>query len=191
MKPCSKNRKLIAWLTLDALDAREAAKLHDHFIRCEECRRYWEATSNLAERVASSLPEPQLEASEIFHDKVAARLHAVDHSSVLENLKSWFHELHLNWRVALPTVAALAFVIVASLAPHKAPTSNPTAPLVAEFVPTSNSERELAPTLANYQLVADQSLDKLDELLTSQGNKRLPPVPALSISSLERAHLFY
>jgi hypothetical protein len=40
MKPCAKNRKLIAWLALGALEARRAAALRAHLALCEGCRQY-------------------------------------------------------------------------------------------------------------------------------------------------------
>ena len=86
MKPCSRNRKLIAWLALDALDAREAAALRDHLSVCEGCRRYWEGTSKVTEALASAQPDSELEASEFFHRRVAERLQEVESRSIL---KSW------------------------------------------------------------------------------------------------------
>jgi hypothetical protein len=55
-------------------------------------------------------------------------------------------------------------------------------------VSESSSGSDLAPTLANYQMVASQSLEKLSELLTRQGNKSLPPTPVYTASSLELAN---
>lgn len=188
MKPCSKNRKLMAWLALDALEARKAAALRDHLAVCEGCRRYWEEISNVTERVASAQPESKLEASEFFHQRVAERLQAVESSSVLEKLAAWLRGVRLNWRVALAACAVVVIGVFALVAPRHPPAGSVPAPTAVEVVSVSDSGSELAPTLANYQMVASQSLDKLDELLTRQGNKRLPPVPVLTLSSLELAN---
>ncbi len=185
MKPCSKNRKLIAWLALDALDAREAAALRDHLARCEGCRRYWEEISNVTERLASAAPDSNLEASEVFHHRVAEELQAVGSSSVLENLAAWLRGSKLNWRVALPAIAVLVIALLAMVAPRHPPALSLPAPPAVQVVSTSSSGSDLAPTIANYQMIANQSLDKLSELLTRQGNKRLPPAPVYTISSLE------
>ena len=128
MKPCSKNRKLIAWLALDALDAREAAALRDHLARCEGCRRYWEEISNVTERLASAAPDSNLEASEVFHHRVAEELQAVGSSSVLENLAAWLRGSKLNWRVALPAIAVLVIALLAMVAPRHPPALSLPAP---------------------------------------------------------------
>jgi hypothetical protein len=47
----------------------------------------------------------------------------------------------------------------------------------------SDADDDLAPTIANYQRVANQSLDKLDALLTRQGNRPLPPMPIYTAST--------
>jgi len=69
--------------------------------------------------------------------------------------------------------------------------NHPTSPLpeapTAQIVPSSNSESDLAPTIANYQMVANQSLDKLSDLLTRQGNKSLPPAPVYTAASFAAA----
>ena len=187
MKPCLRNRKLIAWLALDALDAPKAAALRAHLARCEGCRRYWEEISNVTERLASAQPDSNLEASELFHRKVAARLQAVEASSVLEDLAAWLRGSILNWRVALPAIAVLAIAVAALVAPRHHPASSVSAPPAVQAASASSSESDLAPTIANYQMVANQSLEKLSELLTRQGNKNLPPVPIYTASSLTLA----
>ena len=40
MKPCSKNRKLLAWLALGNLDDKQATALREHVATCEGCRSY-------------------------------------------------------------------------------------------------------------------------------------------------------
>ena len=185
MKPCSKNRKLIAWLAVDALDAQEAAALRNHLARCEGCRRYWEEISNVTERLASAAPDSNLEASEVFHHQVAEELQAVESSSVLKNLAAWLRGSMRNWRVAVPAVAVLVIALLAMVAPRHPPAASLPAPPPVPVVSAPSSGSDLAPTIANYQMVANQSLEKLSELLTRQGNKRLPPAPVYTISSLE------
>ena len=41
MKPCSKNRKLIAWLALDALDVRQAQTLREHLATAKVVAAIW------------------------------------------------------------------------------------------------------------------------------------------------------
>ena len=187
MKPCSKNRKLIAWLALDALEARKAAALRDHLALCEGCRRYWEEISNVAEGLASAAPDSKLEASEYFHHRVAEKLQAVESSSILETLAGWLGGRRLNWRVALAGMAALGIALFAMVAPHNHSSLPPPATPTAQVASASSSESDLAPSIANYQMIANQSLEKLSELLTRQGNKSLPPTPLYTASSFQLA----
>jgi hypothetical protein len=186
MKPCSKNRKQIAWLALDALDARKAAALRDHLALCEGCHRYWEEISGVTTRLAEAQPDSNLEASAFFHHRVSEKLQAAESSSVLENLAALFRGSALNWRMALPAVAALMIALLAIVAarPHSTP-SRPAPPMDRN---ASSSGSDLAPTIANYQIVAGQSLEKLDELLIRQGNKPLPPAPIYTASGLVLAN---
>jgi hypothetical protein len=181
MKPCSRNRKRIALLALDALDARKATALRDHLAVCEGCRGYWEEISSVTKNLATSEHGSNLEASSFFHRAVSEKLHAVQSNSILENLAAWSRELTLNWRVALPAATALAIALLAIVAArHSAPSRS--APRMDQAA--SSSANDPAPTIANYRIIAGQSLQKLDELLTRQGNKPLPPAPIYTASGL-------
>jgi hypothetical protein len=48
------------------------------------------------------------------------------------------------------------------------------------LAPTSKSDLE--PTIGNYQFIANQSLERLDELLNRQGSRNLPPGKVYSAS---------
>jgi hypothetical protein len=55
--------------------------------------------------------------------------------------------------------------------------------VVAQVLPPASADNDLEPTIANYQRAADQSLDKLDALLTRQGNRALPSMPVYTAST--------
>lgn len=184
MKPCSRNRKLIAWLALNALDGQQAAALRAHLADCEGCRGYWEEISKVTEGLAAAQPDSSLEASELFYRRVAGRLRAVESSSVPENLAAWFRSSTLNWRVAVPAVAVLVIALLAVVAPRQHPSPSKSSSLGAEVVSAPGPETDPAPTIANYQLVASQSLERFSELLTRQGNKPLPPAPLYTASGV-------
>ncbi len=183
MKPCTRNRERIAWLAVDALEAEQAAALRDHIAACEGCRRYWEEMSNVTERLAAAAPEFGLEASEAFHRAVARKLRQAEAGSVLENPGQWLRELFLSWRVVVPALAVLVIALLTMVVFRQhgsfSVATHPTAQGAAV-----GSARDLAPTLANYRMAASQSLEKLDELLTQEGNKPLPPAPTLTASGL-------
>ena len=187
MKPCSQNRKRIAWLVLDALDDRQAAALRDHLALCENCRRYWEDLARLTAGLACAAPDSTLEASESFHRRVAEKLRAAESGSLLDILEARLGAALRNWRVVLPTTAAVATALFAVVALRLQPGASRPVPHTVQVVSASGPESELAPTIANYEMIAHQSLEKLSELLTRQGNKSLPRAPVYTISSLEPA----
>jgi anti-sigma factor RsiW len=187
MKPCVQNRKLIVWLTLNALDARQTRQLRAHLETCEGCRRYLAEISNVTERLAEQ-ENLDIQAPESFHRKVAKKLQAVESGSIWETLAAGLREMVLNWRVALPATAALVIAILVLVVPRQHPDVSVPAPPTIRIASTSSPSSDLAPTLANYQMVASQSLTKLDELLTKQGNKRLPPAPIYTASTLKLAN---
>jgi hypothetical protein len=86
--------------------------------------------------------------------------------------------------VALPLVAALTCIgILLATRPQPTKIANhwPTAPSV---LLAWGSDNHLAPTLANYQRTANQSLEKLDALLTRQSERALPAPPSYTASTL-------
>jgi anti-sigma factor RsiW len=184
MKPCAQNRKLIVWLTLNALDARQTRQLQAHLETCEGCRRYLAEISNVTERLAATEATPDVQASESFHRKVAGRLRAARPDYLGEILAAYFRGTLWNWRVALPAIAALVVVGVTVAIWRQPPDVSPSPRAGIQTAPVSGADNDLAPTIANYQRVANQSLDKLDALLTRQGNRALPSMPIYTASTL-------
>jgi anti-sigma factor RsiW len=185
MKPCAQNRKLIAWLASNALDARQTRQLQAHLETCEGCRRYLAEVSNVTERLTAAEANADVQASEVFHQKLAGKLRAVKPDSVGEILAAYFRGTLLNWRVALPAIAALVVVIGVTVAIWRQPPVVPSPRIAStQTASVSDADDDLAPTIANYQRVANQSLDKLDALLTRQGNRALPSMPIYTASTL-------
>ncbi len=183
MKPCSKNRKLIAWLAIDALDKEKLHALHDHFAVCKGCRQYWEEIKKVTQGLASVQPTAHVEGSEAFHKRVAQKLQAVESAGVLERLRVSVRRTFLSWRVAVPVGTALIIGLIAVMQLRNHPTVS-SAPGV-QIVSSSGSGTELAPSIANYEMVASQSLDKFSELLSSQGNRGLPRAPLYTASGVQ------
>jgi anti-sigma factor RsiW len=182
MKPCAQNRKLIAWLASNALEARQTRQLQAHLETCEGCRRYLAEISNVTERLAAAETNPDVQASESFHRKVAGRLRAAKPDSIGEILAAYLAVL--NWRVALPAIAALVAVGVTVAIWRQPPDVSSSPRAGTQIASVSDADTDLAPTIANYQRVANQSLDKLDALLTRQGNRALPSMPIYTASTL-------
>ena len=188
MKPCSKRRKFIAWLALDALDVQEATDLRAHLETCEGCRRYLEEISNLTQRLIAAETEPDIQPSNSFHQRVAGRLRAEESGSFSETLVARLRAMFLNWRVALPVIGATAVVIAVWSVFEPRPGVPLPASTGAQAVLTPKVKHDLDPTLSNYQMVANRSLEELEELLTRQGNRNPPPTPLYTASTLPRAN---
>ena len=184
MKPCAQNRKLIVWLASNALDARQTRQLQAHLETCEGCRRYLAEISSVTEKLVATEPSPDVQASEVFHQKLAGKLRVAKPDSMGEILAAYLRGTLLNWRVALPSVAALVMIGVTVAIWRQSPVVSPSARAGIQTVSVSDADNDLAPTIANYQRVANQSLDKLDVLLTRQGNRPLPSMPIYTASTL-------
>jgi hypothetical protein len=187
MKPCAENQKLIAWLALDALDARTAVAIRDHLAHCEGCRGYFEEISGVAANLAAP-PAPDVQTSENFHRRVVGGLRTAKPDSLLEILTADFHRARLNWRTALTVAAALVVISLTLIVPRRSPEVAPPPPAPLPSASVSDADNDLAPTIANYQRVADQSLDQLDALLTRQGNQTLQAMPVYTASTRPRVN---
>jgi hypothetical protein len=179
MKPCSKNRKLLAWLALDELDARRARELRAHIKSCDACRGYLKEISAVTERLAAAEMAPDIQASETFHQRLVARLRTEQPVSLWEGMLAAVRQ---NWRVALPAFCTAALVIATLSIPVRQPTVSPLAPTGSQAGLPPARELDLPPTIANYQSVANRSLDELDELLTRQANGNPPSAPIYTTS---------
>ena len=182
MKPCANNRKLIAWLAVDALDARQEPALRAHLESCEGCRRYLDELSHVTEKLSAVEIRPNVQASESFHQKVVSRLRAEASLSLWETVMAQLRAI--SWRVALPMVGAAAVVALSLFVWH--PAVQP--PIGAEKAAVRTEKADLDPTISNYQMVANRSLEKLDELLTQQGSRNPSPTPTYTASTLARAN---
>ena len=183
MKPCAQNRKLIAWLAAKALDARQTRQLQAHLETCEGCRCYLADILNVTERLTQTGANPDVQASESFHRKLTGRLRAAKPDSIGEILAAHFRGTLLYWRVALPAIAALVVIGVTTAIWRQPPAVSPSPQTATQNASVSDVDDDLAPTIANYQGVANQSLDKLDALLTRQGNRPLPSMPIYTAST--------
>lgn len=179
MKTCDKNRKPIAWLALNALDAKEAAALRAHLADCDGCRNYFDEVSGVSNKLGNATPDADVQAPAHFHRQLMGRLQAERPASAWDELLA-----ALNWRVAVPAMMVLLLAVLLVLAHRPAPTVsvvNP--PVVPVAVAAMTVVNDPAPTAVNYQLAAAQSLTKLDELLTKEGNESLPPAPVYTAAT--------
>jgi hypothetical protein len=188
MKSCLKNRERIALLTIDALEIQHERDLRSHLDSCAGCRRYLEEISGVAGRLRAAQPQSGGQASASFHRNLMGALAMAKGESAGERLwaRIWTFR---DWRLAWPAAAAAALVIATWLV--MAPRANTPVParLAAGPVAAPGLKADLDPTFANYEMAVHESLDKLDELLTEQGNRNPEPSPIYTAARLPRSHL--
>jgi anti-sigma factor RsiW len=178
MKTCSRNAQAITELALGTLTGDAANQLRAHLEHCGGCREYFDQMRSVTGALANAPVRTDIETSEIFHRKLLSRLESGRQSSPWH----WVRASLLQWRIAGPSVAAVAAICVMVV-------FWPRHPNVQEFVqmPTSahlEPRQDLNPSLANYQKVANRSLDSLDDLIAQQSKKRSAPVPVYRASML-------
>ncbi len=169
MNPCRKYRKQIAWLAMDALEIQVESKLLAHLKACAACRCYLEEISNIAGNLRGAEPGADIQPTALFHRRVAGALSSAGRPS---------GDSRWNWRFsfAVGSAAALAILVWVAAwpfggAPRRAFVGNRSAA-------ASGQKADQEPTFFNYESAAHKSLDKLDELLTEQGerNQDSPPI---------------
>jgi hypothetical protein len=187
MKPCWKNRKPIAGLVLGSLSAERATVLRRHLELCPGCRHYFTELSRLTATVEAAKPDADIPNTAAFHQRFVARIKTRERIPQRETLFEFVRANLLNWRVALPGATGIAVLVALLLIPrHRPDVSLPLPPdRLATSAPALDSDIE--PSIANYQTVAQQSLDQLDQLLNEQGRRNLPPAPIYSASTFATA----
>jgi anti-sigma-K factor RskA len=185
MKPCPKNRERIALLALDALEIQSRRELRAHLDTCSGCRCYLEEVSIVAGKLRAAETEMEARPSPSFHrNLVAALATAESHSAartLLVQVRSFW-----NWRLALTAAAAAALAISAWLVVVRRVEVPLPSSLAVHAIVKPESQPVLAPTFSNYEMAAHQSLDKLDALLTEQGQINPPPSLAYTVARLSR-----
>jgi anti-sigma factor RsiW len=182
MKPCSQNRKQITWLALGELDIASEKTLREHLAGCDGCRRYFEEISGVTEKLAAAEPDARVQAPDFFHQRLTEKLRAAESGSVLEDAVAWFARMTPGWRVALPGMAVVLLAVFVVVTRRQPATDTVVPPPSVQVAVTPSSVSDSAPTMGNYQMIAGQSLDKLDEVLTKEGNASLPPAPIYTAS---------
>ena len=206
MKPCSKNRERIALLAMEDLEAGRERELRDHIDSCPGCRGYLEEISSIAGKLRAAEPESRDPAAAAFHRNVVAALAAAERRSPMQRLPAQVGCV-CKWRLALPAAAAALAIAVwfhfsmlvkrvkgtwaaAALAIavwfHAAPRPGapPPAQSIVQAGVAADLQADLAPTFANYEMAARQSWEKLDALLTKQGQRNPAPMSNYSAASL-------
>ncbi|HEY1788784.1 MAG TPA: hypothetical protein VGJ73_11535 [Verrucomicrobiae bacterium] len=139
----------------------------------------------MTEKLALEDSTHEIEASDAFHRTVVARLRAQESSQwritgLPGNL--------LNWRVVLPGAAVCVALIIGL---HDRQMSDlplrSSVPTPGRMVSTRNADADVLPTIGNYQMAAEQSLQEFDDLLNREAKLPPPPAPSYRVSTLTLA----
>lgn len=173
MKACMHKRKLIVGLAFDALEADQARELRRHIESCTECRDYLAEISRLNSQLRVAEGEPGIEATEAFHQRVMRAVRAEETRSWWSAIATYPGGMRFSWRVGVPGLGALAVALVMwlTLAPHPNGRLEVSMPSPAPSSPEPDAV--LPPSVANYRVAANRSLEQLDELLNQQANRRV------------------
>jgi hypothetical protein len=191
MKPCPKNRKPLAWLALGNLGAEHASALREHVVTCEGCRCYLDELEKVTASISAAGTKTDIVATASFHRRVVAAVKAEERRTVWPTIGGLLRRTLLNWRVALPTVGGIAVVLVVGLLlfSRQRPGVPLPAPSSAQGGLMHNLDADFRPTIGHYRMVANESLEKLDQLLGEQGNRKLPPAPVYTASAFMTADM--
>jgi anti-sigma factor RsiW len=172
---------------MEALEIPHEKELRAHLDSCAACRRYLEEISSVAGKLAAAEPESG-NPSESFHRNFIAALAKAKRESAGEALLARMWNIW-NWRLAMPAVTAAALVIAAWLVIVPRANIPVSAPLAVHPVSAPGLKAGLEPTFSNYEMAVHQSLDKLDELLTKQGNRNPEPSPIYTAALPPRSNM--
>ena len=186
MKPCSRNRQLLVWMSLDALDAPAVRHLQAHLESCPGCRQYWqEVTAVSGDLLRAAAASPAVATGEFFHRRLEQRIAAASRPAFGRTLESLIRRIRWPWRPsAAVAVAVVMIVIGVAWFGKRRPEVGP---LPIEVATATPPDRSLAveprpPTLANYRAVANTSLEAFDDLVDrlAARQSRVPGEPVYS-----------
>ena len=183
---CSSKRPLIVALAANTIEPDQKRAVEFHLRTCAECRAYLEEISIVTEHLRAVKIRSDVQASESFHRKLAARLRAERSEPFWISASSYFRALLMfNPGASIATgiilVGALGLFLFRPTSTSESDTSR-----IAVYE-ERDLRQEIAPSISNYQMVANRSFEMLDELLTVQGNKTAPATQIYTASTLSLA----
>jgi anti-sigma factor RsiW len=179
MKPCRRNKKLIAWFALDELGPHERAELVAHLRECKGCQSYLEEMRFVSLQL-------NMVSSVAANERAIPCLSGPLRTRSRERRARQYASPSVGplWRLAIPgfAILALALLVVAKL--ERTPVDQITRTPVAQIVSRTGAVEDSLPTLSNYRAAANESLDKLDQLLTRQAQEPVSSLPPMSPGTL-------
>src|SRR5580700_7631968 len=155
MKPCSKYRERVALLAMGELEVPEP-ELRAHLDDCAGCRSYFGEISSVAGSLRAAEPQSNVHPSASFHRDVVAAMTRENRRSALE---IFLTQVWSRWdsRMYVPVAAAAALVVIVWLIATPGTRSPQPIQLASRTVATARVNTNIAPTLMNYEMAANQS----------------------------------
>ena len=172
MNACKDRQRLILEFALGTLPPAEAQALQAHLESCAGCREYLAEVSRLGARLRGSAQRSDIEATEAFHQRVMRAVRNAEARPKWEVIAGVLRVGPMNWRWAASGLGGLAVLVAVVLLLFLRPSETQHASTPASGRHNQESAKELPPSVANYRIAANRSLEQLDELLTQQANKR-------------------
>lgn len=169
MKPCPLNRKSLALLAIGAPEDEGAQELRAHLEGCAGCREYLAQMQRVTDRLRDAEPLPKPQPSLYLHRRVRQKLHERESKRTFQ------------WRLA----AAAAAVVIVLLFTHRGSQPQQT---VASTPAVRHASDDSDVSILNYEMLANESLDKLDQTLSEQGSRSLLSAPVYRAGSLAAAN---
>jgi hypothetical protein len=177
MKPCKKNRKLIAWMILGELETAQRELIRGHLEQCEACREYFEEMSGISSGLANAETTQTVQATQLFHLKLLGKLRSEKRGSPLATLVEQVRWASLKSRVGLWTTIVVAVGLIGIFTLLRSVDGPAKRFETGQAPPEPPSPGSMEPTLSNYEMVANLAPEKFDKFLTEQGSKNISPTP--------------
>ncbi|EEF57166.1 hypothetical protein [Pedosphaera parvula] len=188
MKPCTKNQKALSWLAIGALEEGDEAELRVHVENCSGCRQHLEKISRLAGELATAAQAvPEKKPSDLFHRQLTRRIKVESRRSLWPSFGGRLRGEKFAWSTAF-AMAGTAEVLVAWFlisTSHRRPTTVEQSANPIRSVPI-NREVEVEQTFGSYRMLANRSLDLLDQELTAEAKKSPVNTQTYTLSSLAK-----
>ncbi|HEV2211041.1 MAG TPA: hypothetical protein VG167_19890 [Verrucomicrobiae bacterium] len=145
---------------------------------CQGCASYYRQMCQVSDGLLAAANEPAIDAPVALHSRMVQALRSLENA----RQRNWLEEF-MPWSrcgVAVVTLAVLLGIVtlVFVTSSHPSITARPPTPAAG------HAKTDLAPTISNYQMIANQSVEDLDELLTRQANLRRASAPSYTASSV-------
>ena len=140
--------------------------------------------SALAGRFDAFKATSEIAATERFHRGLVRRIEAEARPGVWARVIERVRPRALNWRVALPIAGVMAVMSGWLITSSHRQAGQPVAQVVEPMAAAKKPVNEVTPTFGNYRMLANRSLDALDQELTREAQASLAGASTYTAASM-------